>query len=784
MTTPKSASKSKKSEQWNQCESCGTIITIRDSEKHQTDCPPNPKIFTHFYIRNSCLLGSLNLMNEESQDARDGLNKFVFLSQSCMQICDIAISNWTVLKINDLAPIVKRARPTTGKSLTSVHLTKEVLDLYFGDVKAYPTVSVTKLTQYTKDALVITLKSIGRLKTTEITPEIEKRLCYIFKRTILTNGNKISIFYFGRLLKFSIKEVKSENSDPVTNFDNLNLSDTFYEVTENTKWVLFKNHEETQNVNNQETISKVGGLTEQLNEIKIWMDNALTVKEEAKRFTNVLLVGSSGTGKTTLVNYLVNESKVNVEFLNSTKFLAQSRESLKKMFEDALSNAPTVMVFDKLDQICSKCSKDEQKLFLLEDLLTHLDKLNNNRGAKVFVIGITTDISNVAPELTKSGIFDHEINIPMPKPAARKEILEIVLEIYKHNITEDQLLEISKDTRGYVGEDLVKLCSRAKFTMLKDSRSVMEISDLKFAMKRFVPSGSKDFHVEVPNVKWSDIGGQEELKNLLKHCIKDILHPERYERMGKLAPKGVLMYGPPGCSKTTIAKALATESGFNFFSIKAAELFNKYVGESQQAIIKLFKRARDVSPSVIFFDEVDAIACMRGSESGDANNVQANVLMQLLLEIDGVSPLEGLIVLAATNRLDRLDTALYRGGRLMKVLVPLPDYETRMKIFELKFRKIPVKDIDIKMLVDRTEKCCGAYIEELCHSAARIALDENPEPFVTMEHFKKALETMTNENRSALETMTKQKSTSSYNVFIFIRNMFLRLFHVDIGNIF
>ncbi|XP_045476961.1 putative cell division cycle ATPase [Harmonia axyridis] len=271
-------------------------------------------------------------------------SQFVFLSQSCMQICDLAISSWTVLKINDLAPIVKRVRPTTGKSLTSVHLTKKVLDLYFGDVKAYPTVYVTKLTQDTKEALVITLKSIGSPKTTETTSEIEKELCYIFKRTILTNGNKISIVHFGRFWK------------------------------------------------------------------------------------------------------------------------SRNRESLKKMFE-ALSNAPTIMVFDNLDQICSKCSKStvEQKLFLLEDLLTHLDKLNNNRGVKVFVIGITNNISNVAPELRKPGTFDHEINIPVPEPAARKELFEEISEIYEHDITEDELFEISKATRGFVGEDLVKLCLTAKF---------------------------------------------------------------------------------------------------------------------------------------------------------------------------------------------------------------------------------------------------------------------------------------------------------------------------------
>ncbi|XP_045476958.1 ATPase family protein 2 homolog [Harmonia axyridis] len=346
-----------------------------------------------------------------------------------------------------------------------------------------------------------------------------------------------------------------------------------------------------------------------------------------------------------------------------------------------------------------------------------------------------------------------------------------ILEIYEHNITEDELFEISKATRGFVAEDLVKLCLTAKFTVNCDSRSVMDIGDLKFALKDFTPSGTKDFHVEIPNVKWSEIGGQEELKNLLKKNIEScILHPEIYERFGLVPPKGVLMHGPPGCSKRTIAKALATESGFNFVSIKAAELLDKYVGESEKAVRDLFKRARKVSPSVIFFDEIDAIACTRASGSGDSNKVQERVTMQLFAEIDGVTPLKGVIVLAATNRRDRLDKALYRDGRLMAVSVPLPDYETRMKIFELKMRKIPVKNIDIKMLVVNTENCSGANIEGLCNKAAFIALGENPEfKCVTMEHFKKAL-----------GTVSRRKLTSSYNVFIFIRNMFLRLFHVDI----
>nr|CAH7716449.1 unnamed protein product [Callosobruchus chinensis] len=249
----------------------------------------------------------------------------------------------------------------------------------------------------------------------------------------------------------------------------------------------------------------------------------------------------------------------------------------------------------------------------------------------------------------------------------------------------------------------------------------------------------REVQIEVPNVKWSDIGGQERLKLILKQSIEwPLKHPESFLRLGVTPPKGVLMFGPPGCSKTMIAKALATESGLNFLSIKGPELFSKWVGESERAVREVFRKARQVAPSIIFFDEIDALGGERSA--GSTSSVQERVLAQLLTELDGITSLSDVTIVAATNRPDRIDKALLRPGRLDRmVYVPLPDENTRREIFRIRFTKMPVR-VDIDSLVERTDGYSGAEITAICNEAAMMALEESLDSEIVEErHFDGAL---------------------------------------------
>nr|CAD7411203.1 unnamed protein product [Timema cristinae] len=449
----------------------------------------------------------------------------------------------------------------------------------------------------------------------------------------------------------------------------------------------------------------------------------------------VLLYGPSGAGKTLVASALAADSGAFTLRIDGpeifSKFFGETEARLKQCFVEARSKSPCVILLDEVDSLCSRHGErggTDQERRVVATLLTLMDSLHVHQ-TDVMVLATSSKPDSVDPALRRPGRLDREVEVGVPSPDSRLDILCKLLAGVPHNVTQEQLVNISRAAHGFVGADLASLVSRGAMRAVKRVTEVtITNEDLLWAFTQVKPSAMREVLVEVPNVRWSDIGGQHELKLKLRQAVEwPLKHPDSFTRLGITAPRGVLMYGPPGCSKTMIAKALATESRLNFLSIKGPELFSKWVGESERAVREVFRRARQVAPSIVFFDELDAIGGERSSSQGGGSNVQERVLAQLLTELDGVEPLGNVTVVGATNRPDRIDKALLRPGRLDRVIyVPLPDTSTRHEIFTLQLKKTPVtNDVNIEELVQRTEGYSGAEVLAVCHEAALKALEED-----------------------------------------------------------
>jgi len=376
----------------------------------------------------------------------------------------------------------------------------------------------------------------------------------------------------------------------------------------------------------------------------------------------------------------------------------------------------------------------------------------------VIVIGATNRINDLDPALRRPGRFDREIEIGVPDKKGRLEILQV--HTRGMPLKDVDLEEIAAITHGYTGADLAALCREAAMIALRRympeinlredrvppevlEKMVVTKEDFMKAFKEVVPTAMREVYIETPNVRWDDIGGLEDVKQELRECVEwPLKHPEAFERMGIKPPKGVLLFGPPGCGKTLLAKAVATESEANFISVKGPELLSKWVGESERGIREVFRRARTVSPAIIFFDEIDALAPRRDLIYGDAGVTQ-RVVSQLLTEMDGLIVLKDVVVIGATNRPDMLDPALLRPGRFDRLIyVPPPDEDTRYKILKIYTKNMPLADdVNLREIAKKTQYYSGADIEALCREAAMMALrrDINAEN-VKMEDFERALE--------------------------------------------
>ncbi len=556
----------------------------------------------------------------------------------------------------------------------------------------------------------------------------------------------------------------------------------------------------------------IGGLGRELEQVREMIELPLRHPEIFERLgitppKGVLLYGPPGTGKTLIAKAVANE--VDAHFMTisgpeiMSKYYGESEGNLRQVFEEATENAPAIIFIDELDAIAPKRedTKGEVERRVVAQLLALMDGLKG-RG-QVVVIGATNIPDAIDPALRRGGRFDREIEIGIPDTKGREEIFKIHtrgVPLSKDIVENNRVRDYAETTHGFVGADIALLVKEAAMHALRrvipsvgadeeipaEVLDRLEVTDDDFTdARKFVdPSGMREVLVEVPDVTWADVGGLEEVKAELRETVEwPLKYADVFERLQTEAPKGILLFGPPGTGKTLLAKAVANESDSNFISIKGPELLSKWVGESEKGVRDIFRRARQAAPAIIFFDEVDALVPIRGAYQG-SSHVTESVVSQILTELDGLEELKNVVVLAATNRPDMIDTALLRPGRLDRhVYVPPPDADGRKKIFEVYLGRasdLLAGDIKIDDLVARTEGFVGADIEALVREAKLAAMrefitvmgektdqeraDAAANIRLTKAHFDAALDKVRGSlDRDALEASERQAWEMMYN---------------------
>lgn len=459
----------------------------------------------------------------------------------------------------------------------------------------------------------------------------------------------------------------------------------------------------------------------------------------------VLLHGTSGCGKTMLAKAIAAETGAFLFLINGpeimSKLAGESEANLRKAFEKAAENAPAIIFIDEIDSVAAKRDKagGEVERRIVSQLLTLLDGLKPSM--KVIVLAATNRPNVLDPSLRRSGRFDREIEIVVPDETAREEILQIKTKQMK--LAQDvNVKAIAKDAHGFVGADLSQLCLEAALQCVRENIGTFDINQEKIptqilqkfvvqsrhfqqALSRCNPSALRERHAEVPNVSWADVGGLEDVKRELIETVQyPVEHSSMFTKYGLSPSKGVLFYGPPGCGKTLLAKAVANECNANFISVKGPELLTMWFGESEANVRDLFDKARTAAPCILFFDEMDSIAKARGQSGGGGGEAADRVINQILTEIDGVGPKKPVFVIGATNRPDILDPAVTRPGRLDQLIyIPLPDLKSRESIFKATLRRSPLApNVSISEMAKNTQGFSGADITELCQRAAKIAI--------------------------------------------------------------
>ena len=504
----------------------------------------------------------------------------------------------------------------------------------------------------------------------------------------------------------------------------------------------------------------IGGLEEEIQRIREMIELPIRHPELFRRIgidppKGVLLHGPPGTGKTLLARAVAYETEAHFITISGpeimSKFYGQSEENLRNKFEEAKENAPSIIFIDELDSIAPKRGEvtGEVERRVVAQLLSLMDGLKG-RG-EVIVIGATNRVNDIDPALRRPGRFDREIEIGVPNAKGRHEILFIHTRGMPLDDNVD-LKKLSEKTHGFVGADVEALAKEAAMLAVREilpkidlnkplpyevlSSIVIKMDNFEAALTGIEPSALREVIISQPKETWEDIGGLEDAKLQLREVIEwPLKYPELYEHLSSKPPNGILLYGPPGTGKTLLAKALANESEVNFISVKGPEFLSKWVGESEKAVRETFRKARSASPCIIFFDEIDAIAGIRGRFAGSQATEQ--VVSQLLTEMDGLEDLKNVILLAATNRPDMLDPALLRSGRFGRhIEIEMPDLETRINIFKIHLKNKPLaEDISIEKLAEALDGYTGADIEAICEEATMLTI-RNAVPTFTLKRQK------------------------------------------------
>jgi len=582
-------------------------------------------------------------------------------------------------------------------------------------------------------------------------------------------GQKIRVEIFGHTLTFVVTSTKPTGVVIVSRNTIIDLKE--------------KPVEEAKRAVPSVTYEDIGGLKRELRLVREMIELPLKHPEIFQRLgidppKGVLLYGPPGTGKTLIAKAVANEVDAHFITLSGpeimSKYYGESEQRLREIFEEAKENTPAIIFIDEIDSIAPKREEvtGEVERRVVAQLLALMDGLEA-RG-DVIVIAATNRPDAIDPALRRPGRFDREIEIGVPDRDGRKEILEI--HTRGMPLAEDvNLDELAELTIGFVGADLEALAKEAAMHALRRVLPEIDIEvekipdevlenlrvtreDFLEALKNIEPSAMREVLVEVPNVKWDDVGGLEHAKQELMEAVEwPLKYPDVFRVVNITPPKGIMLYGPPGTGKTLLAKAVANESNANFISVKGPELLSKWVGESEKHVREMFRKARQVAPSVIFFDEIDSLAPRRGG-IGDSH-VTERVVSQLLTELDGLEELKDVVVIAATNRPDMVDPALLRAGRIERhIYIPAPDKKAREEIFRIHLRGKPLdKDVDIEELAKKTEGYSGADIEAVCREAGMLAIREAIKPGMSKEEAKKVAEKLKITKKHFEEALKKVK---------------------------
>ncbi|MEC7170013.1 MAG: CDC48 family AAA ATPase, partial [Candidatus Thermoplasmatota archaeon] len=544
--------------------------------------------------------------------------------------------------------------------------------------------------------------------------------------------------------------------------------------------------EEDESIIQSISYEDIGGLGDQLQKVREMIELPLKHPILFRRLgidppRGVLLHGPPGTGKTLIAKAVAAETQAHFTSINGpeiiSKYYGESEKQLREIFDEATSNAPAIIFIDELDSIAPKREdvSGEVERRVVAQLLTLLDGMQGRDN--VVVIGATNRRDAIDPALRRPGRFDRELEIGVPDKNGRSEIIDI--HTRGMPISDDFEMEwLLENSYGFVGADISALVRESAMKALRRylpeidldqdeipaevlEKMEVKMADFREAIKEIEPSALREIYVEVPTASWDDVGGLSEIKERLKESIEWPLNqPETFEHFGIKPPRGIVLFGAPGTGKTLIAKAIANEAKANFISIKGPEMISKWVGESERAVREVFKKAKQAAPSIIFLDEFESIAGVRRSMTGEGSDVMNRVVNQILSSMDGVESMEGVIVVAATNRPEMIDPALLRSGRFERVLhVPPPDRQSRLEILKIHSSEMPLGRFKLDDIADDLENYTGADIEAICREAALIAMRAGKKT-VSKSHFEEAVNRVRpTVNKDMLEYYSKMEET-------------------------